>query len=103
MLAKPRTPARTAHLIQILALALVLCVGQFGALLHAEQHPFHQKSASCDAFFAMENGAMVPPAAPLSTVSAPPAPAATSAVEATPFFARHDPRQSRAPPVILSA
>ncbi len=98
----PPAPARTANFIQILALALVLCVGQFGALLHAEQHPFHQKSASCDAFLAMENGTMVPPSALLLAVSTPPAPAANSAVAATPFFARHDPRQSRAPPFILS-
>ncbi|MGK2913740.1 MAG: hypothetical protein ACSLE5_04660 [Porticoccaceae bacterium] len=96
-------PARTVSLIQIFALALVLCVGQFGALLHAEQHPFHQASVSCDAFFAMENGTMVPP--PVLVPSLSPAAitgALGAATAATPFSARREPHQSRAPPRYLS-
>ena len=40
------------NLYHALLISVVLFVVQFGAMLHAVQHPFHAPDASCNVYFA---------------------------------------------------
>lgn len=80
---------------------LVLVFAQLGAAIHAEQHQFHPATPVCDAFFAVGGGALVPSPPPLLAIAPAPAPAAGVAIAPAPCSARHEPHQSRAPPLVL--
>jgi len=41
--------------IHIVLISVLLLIGQFGALIHSEQHPFHISDQSCDTFLALDH------------------------------------------------
>jgi L-cystine uptake protein TcyP (sodium:dicarboxylate symporter family) len=42
------------NLYYALLISVVLLVVQYGAMLHAVEHPFHEHDASCNVYFAAE-------------------------------------------------
>lgn len=100
---QPPSPlaGRRARAPHVMLVALALVFAQLGAAIHAEQHQFHPATPVCDAFFAVGGGALLPSAPPLLAIAPPPTPATGVAIAPAPFSARHEPRQSRAPPFVL--
>ncbi len=42
------------NLVYISLISILLLFGQWGMLIHAEEHPFHEPHESCDVFIAAE-------------------------------------------------